>query len=426
MTAGTFEPCLLVDSKTFNSETTFLWWCVSADDVIALQGISLRDIRESACCKSGLSGWSGLAEDITALKNLAYIFVCAPSGPDRDELTDELTQRTPIPVLIPEDDAFHGCQSVRQLLEERGISAVERLLFGAKELPVQGLIDIASVDCSKNLNEKRTLSGFRALDSQIGGFSPGELSVWTGKRGDGKSTILGQVLLEAVNQGGRVCAYSGELPARQFKLGLMQQAAGYRYVDRSEDERSGRVFYTVQSKAAEAINEWWRGRLFLTDIRKDNAHSEGNILTLFEYAYRRYNCNTFLVDNIMTAELKEAARVGYWQAQSAFTGRLVAFAKAKGVHVHLVAHPRKTEKRLEADDVGGSSDITNRADNVIKIERVKDEDVERAGHNMLLTVLKNREFGATPKIEMDFNEASRRFYQTGTGDRKVFSWERMI
>ena len=57
----------------------------------------------------------------------------------------------------------------------------------------------------------------------------------------------------------------------------------------------------------------------------------------------------------------------YFRAQSNFAGRLVQFAKTRGVHVHLVAHPRKsdkTRKHLSSDDVGGSGDLTNRADNV--------------------------------------------------------------
>ena len=46
------------------------------------------------------------------------------------------------------------------------------------------------------------------------------------------------------------------------------------------------------------------------------------------------------------------------------------FAKKNEVHVHLVAHPRKGDndkkKLLTADDIGGSADITNRADNAFR------------------------------------------------------------
>lgn len=294
----------------------------------------------------------------------------------------------------------------------------------APSCSMQGVLDIAEVECDQRMDAHRVLSGFRELDAGIGGFSHGELSVWTGKRGEGKSTLLSQLLLEAVNQGHRVCAYSGELPARQFKLVMLQQAAGRDGVERREDPRSGRVSFEVKAETAQRVNEWWRQRIFLTDIKRENCHDERQILKIFEYAHRRYGCDVFLVDNIMTAQLKDAAALGYWQAQSAFTGRLVAFAKGRGVHVHLVAHPRKTDKRLEADDVGGSADITNRADNVLKMERVAEDKVETAECDMLLTVMKNREFGALPKMKLDFDPAIRRFYSAGTVPGRVYSWER--
>lgn len=52
------------------------------------------------------------------------------------------------------------------------------------------------------------------------------------------------------------------------------------------------------------------------------------------------------MDNIMTAELKDEARLGQWRAQSVFASRLVSFAQRFDVHVHLVAHPGKPETEI--------------------------------------------------------------------------------
>lgn len=421
MTGSSDGPGLLLfDPERMDPSQPTLWWCLDALDVYA--------VKNNALCKASQASWADLEKGQEALAGFVdcyrFVLVCAPPGPERDEVVEHLTALLYTPVLVPSEKAFRNCASVGQLMDLGGEKAVEALLYGAKEVPMQGVLDLAEVKLDQSLDARRVLSGFRALDAGIGGFSAGELSVWTGKRGAGKSTLLSQLLLEAVNQGHRVCAYSGELPARQFKLVMLQQAAGPDRVDSRVDERSGRTLYEVEAEAAQRVNEWWRGRLFLTDIKRENCHDERQILKIFEYAHRRYGCDVFLVDNIMTAQLKDAAALGYWQAQSAFTGRLVAFAKGRGVHVHLVAHPRKTDKRLEADDVGGSSDITNRADNVLKVERVAEEKVEAAGFAMLLTVLKNREFGALPRVELDFDPSSRRFSTAGNSGVRMFSWER--
>lgn len=397
------------------NKSTGLWWCVDIEDVYTIQ--------DNAVCKSILAEWNDINEYKEIIELFPYILVCVPPGPIRDEITYELTARFSIPVLIPQDTVFHGYKNVRTLISEVGIHIIDKFLFKATEIPVEGLINIADIDCKKKFDEKRILSGFKELDSKIGGFNYGELTVWTGKRGEGKSTLLGQIQIEAINQGHKVCVYSGELPKRQFKLSLLQQAAGELFISERLDERTEHIFYDVDELAIKYIDSWWDKCLFLTDIQCGNAHNEDNIIKLFEYAHRRYGCDVFLVDNIMTAELKDSAKLGYYQAQSAFTGRLVAFAKGKNVHVHLVAHPRKTDKRLENDDVGGSGDITNRADNVIKVERVKPELVAEKGYSMVLTVMKNREFGALTDIKMGFNKKSRRFYSIYENDEKKYSWE---
>lgn len=392
-----------------------LWWCKDERDMMA--------VMQNAVCKNPVAEWSEMTCFADFVSRFPYILVAVPPGPERDEIANEVSLRFNLPVLLPKEKQFKGCGSVYDLLAAGGPQAVEALLIDTDELPVEGLLELAKVDISDRDERPRVVSGFRGLDRSIGGFRGGELSVWTGKRGEGKSTLLGQLLLEAVNQCRFVCVYSGELPAKQFKLSLLQQAAGpYNVKERATD--TGRVFYDANPAAIRRIDEWWGGRLFLTDIKGQDAHNEDRILSLFEYAHRRHGCDVFLADNIMTAELKEEAAIGYWRAQSAFTGRLAAFAKRFGVHVHLVAHPRKTGKAtVEADDVGGSSDITNRADNVLKVERLSADEEARNGFSTGLTILKNREFGARERIRLCFDEPSRRFYEVDGAPTKKYSWE---
>lgn len=398
------------------AQSTGLWWFLDPEDV---QGYAVN-----AVCKSSLASWEDVGRCAEWAQQWPYVFLAVPPSREREEAAKELSNRLQMPVLLPTGKAFKGCRSVREYIASYGFKATGELLYMAQEVPVQGLLNIAEVSTEAKKNARRVLSGFRTLDAMIGGFSGGELSVWTGKRGEGKSTLLSQVLLDAVDQSHRVCVYSGEMPARQFKLSMMQQAAGYRHVTAGTTPGTDRKVFTVDEEAKKTIDEWWDGCLFLTDIRKDNAHDEDTILGLFEYARRRYGCDVFLVDNIMTARLKQETKMDKWQAQSEFVGRLVAFAKARDVHVHLVAHPRKTgNATIENDDVGGSGDITNRADNVLKVERVPEDRIGQMGCSTVLTVTKNREFGALGMVKLDFNECDRRFFPAGESDRKTYTWE---
>lgn len=395
-----------------------LYWCKDAEDMQA--------VGVNAVCKALTAPWRELGAWSEFICRFPYILVAVPPGSTRDEIAGELQARFPLPVLIPGKDAFHGCASALELRDNYGLSAIDQLVIDAEELPSPGLLNVAEIDCDTDTNTKRTSSGLALLDREIGGFAPGELSVWTGRRGEGKSTLLGQILLDAINQGRRVCAYSGELPAKQFKRFIRQQAAGYLHVTKREDPLTGKSFFLVNDDVKVPIDRWFDGTLFLTDIRDKAAHDKETILRLFEGSNRRYGCDTFLVDNIMTAQLRREAEQGYYRAQSAFAGRLADFCKRLGVHVHLVVHPRKTEGKrpLEADDVGGSGDITNRADNVLKVERVPEERFQELGYSTLLTILKNREFGARGKVKLEFNEPSRRLFQMGGSPAKRYGWER--
>lgn len=420
MITGPNNENLLFDPRFMDphAEPYGLYWCRDAEDV---QAVSVN-----AVCKALAVPWRELAEWAEFIGRYPYIIVAVPPGPVRDEIAGELQARFPLPVLVPGKDAFHGCASARELRENYGISALDQLVLDAEELPSPGLLNVAEIDCDTESNVRRTSSGLALLDREIGGFAPGELSVWTGRRGEGKSTLLGQILLDAIDQGRRVCAYSGELPMKRFKRFIRQQAAGYLHTTAQEDPCTGKTFFLVNDDVKGAIDRWFDGSLFLTDIRDKLAHDEDTILRLFEGSHRRYGCDTFLVDNIMTAQLRGEAEQGYYRAQSAFAGRLADFCKRLGVHVHLVAHPRKTEGKhpLGADDVGGSGDITNRADNVLKVERVPEERVQELGYSSLLTILKNREFGARGKVKLEFNEPSRRLYPMGGSPAKKYGWER--
>lgn len=394
---------------------TGLWYCHSIYDVDA--------VKINAFCLSITGEWDDLLHCTEFFKSFDYLFVAVPNPERRAEELEEIRRRvTCIPIIVAATNAFRGCESLPEYIAKYGRDNLPGLLSGAEEVLCSGLLNIADVH-SKN-RRAAVMSGISELDRAIGGFAYGELSVWTGKRGDGKSTLLGQLLLESVNQNQLVCAYSGELPDERFREWLLLQAAGPKNVQRQLFADSGREYYYVAELVQHLIDEWWNKMLFVFDLSSKRAHDEDNILDLFEYAVRAYRCRTFLVDNIMTARL--SGNSDYYRAQSDFVGRLSEFAKRTSSHVHLVAHPRKTgrDTRVEADDVSGIGDITNYADNVLLVERLSDADAAANGCDAMVKILKNREYGVRAKIGLLFDEPSRRYSgRDGKGITRQFSWE---
>ena len=171
------------------------------------------------------------------------------------------------------------------------------------------------------------------------------------------------------------------------------------------------------------IHDWWRHKFFLCDIGAASAHDEDRILDLFEYAYRVHGCDVFLIDNVMTARL--TGDRDYYRAQSLFGQRLTRFAKTHEAHIHLVAHPKKTDGRAvdDSDAVSGTGDLPNLADNVFSVARVKETD-EAYGHaEAAILILKNRFVGKMERLGFHFHPVSRRYYPIKGTPEKSYGWE---
>lgn len=312
----------------------------------------------------------------------------------------------------PESPRGGVCKDANEILFYHGPFELVEMVENAKEVPVRGLIDLSTVLPYDPSSVTRIKTNIPELDRCLGGLAEGGVTVFTGKAGDGKSTLSGLLLLNAIEQGFPVCAYSGELRKEKFQEWINLQCAGSDYIglryDPVREEDIPAISYTVQ----ERLMDYYRGRFFLFDNNEIFEHNQSeSILEVFTLAARRYGCKLFLVDNMMTSlsDVEEETR-----AQGRFVGALKKFANKYLVHVIIVAHPRKTKagEQLRKDDVGGNSAIVNLADSAIVVERPN------------LRIIKNREGGIQRLIECCYCQDSRRIYQADRGDMNVFSWDK--
>lgn len=199
----------------------------------------------------------------------------------------------------------------------------------------------------------------------------GEVTIWTGRNGHGKSLVLNHVALAAMNQGERVCIASFEMHPRKTLSRMIRQAHGKGELEKSE---------------IEAALSWLDGKLWIFDLL-GTAKVE-RLLEVFRYAYRRYGVQQFVIDSL----LKCGIASDDYNGQKAFVDLLNDFANETNAHVHLVAHARKDENELTPPgklDVKGAGDITDLSSNVWSVwrNRVKEEDVAKldAGEKVKLS-----------------------------------------
>lgn len=397
-----------------------IWICDSA--------VEVQYIVDNAVCLPSGGDWDDIIKCRPFFECFPYVVLVTPNAIAREQLVEKIPPRLPACcIYVIQDAGFRGCKTIREYIDAYGQDKLLDILAGAEELPAYGLIDLSTVEPWDLTKIPRTLSGFDRLDKSIGGFFAGELSIWTGKRGMGKSTILSQMLLQAIDQGHRVCAYSGELDKEQFREWAYLQAAGPAHVEYRTDPLTGKEIPSVPPQTAALISEWLKERFWLFDLERNTTHDPKAILSQFSYAKMRYGADVFLVDNIMAVDFIGVREKDFYREQSKFTQELAMFAKRQHAHVHMVVHPKKEDKsgsngkseRFTADGVSGSGDITNRADNVFFLTTHTVDEEEKP----ILVTLKNRKFGSKAQPWLDFDKKSRRFFPEGGDPKKPFGWE---
>jgi len=349
----------------------------------------------------------------------AIVVMADRDAPGRKMLR-EISMKLDCAVMRPDFDGYAECKDANEILVRYSAEKLAEAMRNVRPVEIQGLLNLAEVESAEIDKLTRTLSGIPMLDSATGGMLMGDLSIWTGKRGEGKSTILTQILLDAINQGKRVCAYSGEIPAERFKYVVNLQAAGDKYAKERQDDLLERNVQYVPRETIHQIEDWYNGKFWLYDNRAVENDETNSILRIFELAYKRYDCRIFIVDNLMTVSTCRND-ADYYQLQADFTIKLRKLAEKINSHIHLVVHPRKGEVK-DGDSVGGLSTITNIACNVFSMKREPEDGREVPEHDATITCLKNRLYGDNVAVKLSYSKKSRRYTQLGR-EQTQYSWQ---
>lgn len=289
--------------------------------------------------------------------------------------------------------------------------------------------DIGYLDL-KNLAAIPT--GHELFDRKALGFILGEISIVSGLNGSGKSSWLNCISLNAVQRGFKVAMFSGELMKEKVKTWLNQVAAGREFVKKVYGYDD---FYYVPKDVTEKIDTWTKDKVFLYDNKYGRNWSR--LLESIRNVVKQKDVHLLILDNLMTLDL-DAFSGDKNEKQSSFVNSLADLAKQANIHIILVAHPRKSLTFLRREDIGGSGDITNLADNVYIIHRCNKDFVKRApeflgaeevtriadteGFSNVVEVCKNRFVGSVDNIFGYYYETeTKRFMQSKT-EHVVYGW----
>lgn len=257
-------------------------------------------------------------------------------------------------------------------------------------------------------------TGFNKLNDIIRGWRQGEVTVWSGRNGTGKSTLFLNEAIHLINNGKKVLMGSFEMPPRRYLNWLVIQSL-YKSNPTNEEIRY--------------VLERYSGYLYI--INYVGEINPDYLYEIIEFSARKYGIEFIFIDSLMKINLSPDSHKFYGE-QKNFINSLSSLSKEFKNHIHLIAHPRKglsDDGEPDKDDIYGSIDITNIADNVIFVSRIPDEKKEELKNknkewfDCNLFVKKNREFGDEGKVGLYFNKETKTFYEENMEVKKSKPYE---
>ncbi len=204
---------------------------------------------------------------------------------------------------------------------------------------------------------------------------PGEVTLWLGINGHGKTLITSHVGLHLLVQNIKVCIASFEMKGAATMARMVKQSAG---------TGNPSVDYIRR------FHNWTDDLLWVYD--QQGICDPETLRGVMMYARDSLGVQHFFVDSMM----KVVKGDDDYNGQKNFVNEVCSIAQDTGMHVHLIAHVRKKDDELSMPnkfDAKGSSSVTDLVDNVAIVWRNRIKEKKLADNKM-----KPEEFEETKKL----------------------------
>lgn len=278
-----------------------------------------------------------------------------------------------------------------------------------------------------NVKGKFIPTGLKTIDEAINDFAPGCLTLITGRSNGGKTTLMKQILANAIDKGNKVYLVNGENHPEYFLNEFYQTVIGRdeRFYDLVKINK--RYKKEPKPEVLEQLKKWHNKKLYMFNKGESKLKKTEELLKLLEEEIKYSGHDLIIVDNMMSVLSVTAAEKNEQQAD--MVQRLADLAKTNNIHIGLVTHPNKTYQKgqdMDFEQISGSSDIYNKADNIISVIRYYDEENLEQGINGRIDVIKNRYYSELVKVNVFFDKETGLLLEIDEKGRRLaynFKWQ---
>lgn len=287
------------------------------------------------------------------------------------ELRDELSVR------IGRDKCVYyeyleGCKDINDVLMAYDVHAVRQCLDMPKEYPINGILtaenlyqDVYNEFVNGYPDTKKT--GHSNLD-ELFTVLGGQLTTITGIPGHGKSEFVDELIYRLwKNYRDQTFYVSSEKPPKTHQRQIVEKIARCRIMDKWGNRQM------TEAQFNESY-ELCLGYFYFYDPVQMDAKID-DILQASRRIQRRYGLNNIVIDPWNCLEDVRPNNVSETEWVSLVYSKLTKHAKLYNLHIFVIAHPKKMQKKANNHevptlyDISGSAHFYNKTDNGVTIYR---------------------------------------------------------
>lgn len=294
---------------------------------------------------------------------------------------------------VNEEYVLHGKNKVIELIESARFK-----IEGRRDLEKQPYKGIT------NRSGNYIPTGLKTIDYSINDLVPGATTLITGRSNGGKSTLVKQIIANAIDKGNKVYIMSGEGDPDIFLNEMYQSVIGRHEENYTRVKVNKRTRKEPKPEVLAKLQKWHYKKLVMFNKGDSKLKTIPELTDMLDLEIKINNYNLIVIDNLMSILSVQASEK--YEQQADFMQRLGDLAKSYSVHIILVLHPNKTYKKgeeMDFEQISGTSDLYNKADNIITVIREYDQEKIANGVNGKIAVLKNRYYSDLPQIKTNYD-----------------------
>ena len=319
------------------------------------------------------------------------------------------------------DKSLYKGNDINEEYFKSGKDKIIKIVESAK-LKIEGMRDLEETPYKglKNSNMHFIPTGIETLDNAINDLGTGKFTLITGRTNGGKTTFCNQLKLNAIDKNFKVLEISGEGLQNILLNDFYSSVIGYDKEAYNFIKVNKRLRKEPKTEVLKTLQRWHKGKYKLFTKGDSKLKSTEELFEMMSSEVKSNKHDLIIIDNLMSIlDVSNSSEKNNNQAN--FAQNCVDFSKAYNVHIILVLHPNKTYSKgqsVEIEHISGTSDLGNKADNVITIIREYEEDEIENGVDGRIELQKNRYYPQLPKIKIKF-DTERKIYQEISKDGAV-------